>query len=96
MILSRLRVPSGWLPLVMSFLALALVVGHVLFAGGAREPDEGTAAHLWQLLMVGQVPVIAWFAFRWLPKTPRQAIAVLALQVVAIILAAAPVALLGL
>jgi hypothetical protein len=80
----------------MSSLALALVVGHMLLAGGARETDEGTAAHLWQLLMVGQVPVIAWFAIRWIPETPRQAIAVLAVQIVAIALAAAPVALLGL
>ena len=96
MILSRFRVPSAWLPIAMSFPGLALVVGHVLLAGSAREPDEGTAAHLRQLLMVGQVPVGAWFAIRWFPKGTRQAIAVLAVQVVAIVVAATPVALFGL
>jgi hypothetical protein len=64
--------------------------------GTAREPDEGTAAHLWQLLMAGQMPVIAWFAIRWVSKGARQALLVLAVQVAAFTAAAAPVALLGL
>jgi len=76
--------------------ALAVLLGSVLIAGAARETDEGAAAHLWQLLMAGQVPVIAWFVVRWLPKGPRQALVVLAVQVAAIVAAAAPVALLGL
>jgi hypothetical protein len=90
------RLPSAWLPLAMSSIALAVVAGHVLVVGTAREADEGAAAHLWQVLMVGQVPPAAWFAVRWLPKGPRRAIAVLAVQVAAAIAAALPVALLGL
>jgi hypothetical protein len=45
-----------------------------------RHPDEGTAAHLFQLLMPLQVLVIAWFAASWLPKQPRAAAEVLFLQ----------------
>lgn len=80
----------------MSLAALALVISHIATVGVAREADEGTAAHLWQLLMAGQIPVIAFFAIRWLPRRPRQALAVLALQAAAGVAAAAPVFLLGL
>ena len=80
----------------MSFAALSLVLGHMVFFGTGREADEGTAPHLWQLLMAGQIPVIAFFAIRWLPRTPRQAILVLTLQVLAGLAAAAPVFLLNL
>jgi hypothetical protein len=75
----------------MSLAALSLVLGHMAFFGVAREADEGTAAHLWQLLMAGQIPVIAFFAIKWLPRAPRQAIFVLTLQAVAGLAAAAPV-----
>jgi len=57
----------------MSFAALALVLGHVAMFGAAREADEGTAAHLFHLLMVAQVPIVAVFAIRWLPRIPRPA-----------------------
>ncbi len=93
---SVLRRPSALIPLAMSFAALSLVLGHMVFFGTGREADEGTAAHLWQLLMAGQIPVIAFFAIRWLPRTPRQAILVLTLQVLAGLAAAAPVFLLNL
>jgi hypothetical protein len=88
---AALRRPSALVPLAMSFAALCLVVGHSIFFGVAREADEGTAAHLWQLLMAGQIPVIAFFAIKWLPRSPRQAIFVLMLQAVAGLAAAAPV-----
>ena len=96
MILSTFKVPSAWLPIVMSGVALAVVAGHLITSGTAPEADEGAAAHVWQLLMAGQVPVIGWFLFRWLPQGWRAAVPVLAAQAVAVALAAAPVALLGL
>ena len=83
--------PSAWLPLVMSCAALALVLGHVAMFGAVREEDEGTAAHIFQILMVAQVPVVAFFAIQWLPRTPKQALLVLALQGVAMLAAFAPV-----
>ncbi len=86
-----LRRPSAFLPLVMSLAALAVVLGHVAVFGTAREADEGTAAHLWQILMVGQLPLVAYFSFKWLPQAPRSALPVLALQVGFGLVAAAPV-----
>jgi hypothetical protein len=89
--LPALKQPSAWVPLAMSFAALGILVFHIATVGVAREADEGTAAHLWQLLMAGQLPVIAFFAIRWLPRNPGQALLVLMLQIVAGIAAAAPV-----
>jgi hypothetical protein len=80
----------------MSLAALALVLGHIAIYGGARQADEGTAARLWQLLMAGQIPVIAFFAIKWLPRDPTPALFVLVLQLVAGLAAAAPVFLLKL
>ena len=92
---AMLRKPSAFLPVGMSLAALATVLIYVARFGVARQPDEGTAAHLWQLLMAAQVPIIAFFAIRWLPEAPRQALLVLALQAGAALAAATPVFLLG-
>ncbi len=45
--------------------------------------------------MAGQLPVIALFAIMWLPRDPRRALFVLALQFVAGLAAAEPVFLLN-
>ena len=79
----------------MSLAALALVFAHLAAFGAARQADEGTAAHLFQLLMAGQVPIIATFALRRLPESPRPALQILALQLLAVVAAFAPVFLLG-
>jgi hypothetical protein len=86
-----LKRPSAFVPVVMSLLALALVLVSVMLFGAAREADEGATAHLWQLLMAGQLPVVAFFALRWLPRAPRPAFAVLALQALALLAALSPV-----
>ena len=93
---ATLRRPSALIPIAMSMAALAIVLGHIVLVGTAREADEGTAAHLWQLLMAGQLPVIGVFAITWLPRQPKHALIVLALQLVAGLAAAAPVFLLDL
>lgn len=91
-----LKKPSAFVPLVMSISALIIVCAHVAIFGVVREADEGTAAHLWQLLMGLQLPIIALFAVRWLPKVPRYALSVLAVQACAVLAACAPVFLLRL
>jgi len=83
--------PSAFLPIAMSLLAVAAVLTHIALAGTAPQADEGIAAHLWQLLMAGQVPIILFFATRWLPQAPRYALMILVLQGGAAIAALAPV-----
>src|SRR6478609_819293 len=82
---SIMKQPSAFLPLAMSLTALAIIFLHVARFGIAREADEGTAAHLWQLLMAGQMPILAFFAIKWLPRAPRQTLGVLALQAGAVL-----------
>jgi hypothetical protein len=83
-----MRQPTAYLPVAMSVGALAMIVWFVAVHGVVHQPDEGAQAHLWQLLVAGQVPLIAYFAFRWLPRARRPALLVLALQAVAMILVA--------
>jgi hypothetical protein len=98
---SIVRHPSAFVPMAMSLIALTMLgcvlVSEVVQHGGVvREADEGTVAHLWQILMAGQMPVIAFFAVKWLPRAPRQSLGVLALQAGAALASMAPVFLLNL
>jgi len=79
----------------MSVTALAIVLIHIVRFGTAPEADEGTSAHLWQILMAGQVPIIAFFAISWLPRNPKPALLILAIQAIAGIAALGPVYYLG-
>ena len=90
--------PSAFLPLAMSLTALAMVLGslasYCVVHGTCvivRETDEGAIAHLWQLLMAGQMPILAFFAIKWLPRAPRPTLYVLALQAGAALASMAPV-----
>lgn len=68
------RQPSAYLPLMMSLAALGLVLVHAAIFGIVHEADEGTAAHIFQLLMVAQMPLVAFVAIKWLPQAPREAL----------------------
>ena len=74
--------PSAWIPLVMSLAALMLILGYAAIFGIVHNQDEGAPARISQLIMVAQLPIVAYFAFKWLPKRTAQALIVLALQVV--------------
>jgi hypothetical protein len=87
--------PSGFLPVAISSIALLLVLAHVATVGVAPQADEGAEAHVWQLLMVAQLPLIAYFGIRWAPPAPRQGASVLLAQLAFALAAAMPVFLLG-
>ena len=86
-----LKQPSAFMPIAMSLAGLALVLVHAARYGIVHEADEGTSAHIFQILMVAQVPVIIYFALKWLSREPRQATQVLVLHVIGIIVAFAAV-----
>jgi hypothetical protein len=91
-----MRLPSAYLPVTMSLAALTMVLGAVavdLAHGGhiARDPDEGAIAHLFQLLMTVQWPIMLFYAVKWLRRAPRQTLGVLGLQVAAWLAGCAPV-----
>lgn len=92
---AALKHPSAFLPLAMSLGALGTVLAHLALHGPAPQEDEGAAAHIWQLLVAGQLPIVLFFAIRWLPAAPRRTFSILALQAGATLLAIAPVFALG-
>ena len=91
-----LKQPTAFLPLTMSAIAIATLLIHLARFGVTREADEGTAAHIWQLMMGLQVPLIAFFAIQWLPRAPRATFVVLGVQLLLALIALAPVYLLHL
>lgn len=87
---------SAFLPILMSLMALGAVLCHIFVYGTARETDEGAVAHIWQILMAGQLPLLLFFMIRWVPRAPKQALCVVAAQAGAVLASMAPVFLLGL
>lgn len=83
--------PSALLPVLMSLFVVGMVVVHYAMFGIVEEPDEGTPAHLFQLLMAAQVPLIGYFVIRWASEEPKAGARVVALQIAAAIAAFASV-----
>jgi len=86
---------SALIPVAMSLTALVLVAVQVSLHGPNPEADEGALAHLYQLLVVGQVPVIAFFGIRWLRLAPLQGLRVVLAQGFALAAALLPVHMMG-
>jgi hypothetical protein len=91
-----LKSPSAFLPLGMSLSALAIVLVSLaigLAHGGkvTRDPDEGAIAHLWQLLMTVQMPIVLFFVIKWLRRAPGQTLRILGLQAGAWLASCAPI-----
>jgi hypothetical protein len=80
---SLFRQPGAWIPLVMSLVALAMILGYVAMFGVTHSEDEGTPAHIFQLIMVAQLPIAAFFGLRWITKKPKETLVVLGVQAVA-------------
>jgi hypothetical protein len=90
---AMIRRPSAFIPLAMSLSALALLLVAIvvgLIQHSPRETDEGSVAHIWQLLMTVQMPIVAFFLIKWVRRAPGQAIRVLALQIAAWLASCAP------
>jgi hypothetical protein len=86
---------SALIPVVMSLIALTLVGIEISIHGMRPERDEGALAHTYQLLVVGQVPVISFFVFRWLRQAPLQGLRVVIAQAFALAAALVPVHMMG-
>ena len=89
--LPLLKRPSAWMPMLFALGALTLPFLALAVFGPDPTGDEGAAAHTWQLLMLAQAIAIVFFAAKWLPREPKQALMVLALQAVVFIIPMIPV-----
>lgn len=90
-VLTLARKRSAVVPLAMSLAAFAAVVISAEMFGAHRSADEGALAHIFQLLIGLQIPLLAFFAFKWMRRDAKSALSILALQVAAIGLALLPV-----
>jgi hypothetical protein len=84
------------LPIAMSLIAIAIVVVYVAMFGPNQQHDEGAVAHVWQILMLGQLPFMVLYAALCLPQSPKPTLRMLALQVGAATVALALVFILNL
>ena len=80
---SLFKQPSAWIPLAMSFAALVMILVYLAIFGIVHNQDEGAPAHIFQLIMIAQLPVAGYFAVKWLPKQPKQSLLVLSVQAIA-------------
>jgi hypothetical protein len=90
---SMFRNPSAAIPLGMSAGAFIVVLIHIISIGADPTADEGMVAKLFQILLAGQAPFVAFFALKWLPRMPSEAMLVIAMQAAAALVALAPVVL---
>ena len=86
---ARVNRLSFVIPLVLSALAFLLVMANII-AAVPPQPDENASAHIWQLLMALQLPLIILFLITadWRSWSPSW---LFAAQVGAMIIACAPV-----
>ncbi len=63
---SRARAFCKVAPMVMSLIALAIVIEGVIEFGSHPPADEGWQAHLFQILMVTELPImLAFLVMSW-------------------------------
>jgi hypothetical protein len=82
----------GIAPIVLSLLAFSVVIVAVLSGWDKGYKDEGSAAHIFQLLIVAEVPLILVFIATLERKRTVQFAGLVGLQAAALVLALAPVA----
>ena len=83
---SLLKRPSAWVPIALSLAMLTFILAYfALYGVSAPDPnaDEGTPARLFQLWLVLEALIVPFFALTWLPRAPKQALLILALQLAA-------------
>jgi uncharacterized membrane protein YidH (DUF202 family) len=86
-----LREPLAYIPIALSLTALAVTTMAITPNGVVHEVDEGTAAHLFQLFMAASFIMSVAFVIRWLARAKWQTLRILAIQIVAALVALAPV-----
>ena len=89
---SLIKKPSAWIPIVipLTFFAVMLILFTI---NGLPSPqkDEGTMAHLFQIWIVLEIPMLSFFAIKWLPQAPKEASIILAIQIISALMVCAPV-----
>ena len=91
-----LRKPSAWIPIAIPLIFFAYLVIYISLYGIVKEEDEGTGAHLFQIWLVLEPFMLGFFAVKYVPRATKQALIILALQIIAALLPISVVFSLGL
>lgn len=84
--------PNAYVPLLLSLAMFGIFVCLFFMSGPPTpQPDEGVAAHLFQIWLVVEAAMILFFALKWLPRKPQQAAVVLATQILGVLVVCSPV-----
>jgi hypothetical protein len=86
-----LKEPLALIPIGFSLAALAVTTIALAKNGVVHEADEGTAAHLFQIFMAISFVTSVAFAIQWVARAPWRALRILGIQMVAALVAVAPV-----
>jgi hypothetical protein len=87
-----LKRPSAWIPIILTLVVTTVwLISIVAFGVPGREADEGIAAHLFQVWLGLEILMIGYFGMKRVPQKPKQAVAILTIQVVLTLAACAPV-----
>lgn len=88
---SLVRKPSGWVPMVLSLGILLMELGFVLLGPPEPQADESVGAHLFQLWLVAEFFLVLFFALKWVPRKPKAALKILAIQSLGVLAGMFPV-----
>jgi len=77
---AMLRSPLTLAPILLPLFCIGMVLVHVARVGAGPQADEGTEAHLFQLIMALQGPLMIWFAAKWWSVRRRATLLVLGFQ----------------
>ena len=87
--------PSALIPAIMSVVALFLFCIQLLIHGMQPVRAEGAFSYLYLLLVVAQLPVIAFFLYRWFRQAPLKGMPVVLSQALALGAALIPMHMMG-
>ncbi len=82
---------SAWLPIVLSLVMIGIFIFYFRRSPIVHETDEGIPAHLFQIWLVLEFFMIGFFALKWLTQKPKQALVVLAIQIILVFIVCFPV-----
>ena len=93
---SLLKKPSAWLPIAIPLIFFAILFLGMMFGTIHREEDEGVGAHLFQIWLALEPFMLGYFALKYVPLAPKNALLILAFQILAALLPISVVLYLGL
>ena len=79
----RMKRAAGYAPIAMSLVALSIVICGIAKYGAHPPRDEGWEAHVFQILMVAQLPIILLYIAAAGSKSFVRILPVLGLQALA-------------